>query len=277
MNFSNILNEIAKVDPEVFEKTDQRRNVLKNMTRKVALTALPFAVGSVFNKAYGKTTDEVIDALNFALTLEHLEAEFYKKAVADASALFPSALALGAFQTIRNHEIAHVDFLTKTISNMGGTPNAANAKGYDFTLNGALDTFTDYKTLLTVAQVFEDTGVRAYKGQAGILPKNEVLTAALNIHSVEARHASHIRQMRAAAAGGGANVRPWVTGAGITASGAAAAFNDSYVGEDTSAQAGVNIVGIGGQAISIGTATEAFDEPLLRVDVEEIVKPFFIV
>ena len=51
--------------------------------------------------------------------------------------------------------------------------------------------------LLALAQAFEDTGVRAYKGQAGALMGNDnLLTAALQIHSVEARHASEIRRLR---------------------------------------------------------------------------------
>lgn len=277
MNFSNILNEIVKVDPEFFEKTDQRRNVLKNIGRKVALTALPFAMGSVFQKAYGKTTDVIIDTLNFALTLEHLEAEFYKKAVADASGLFPTPAALNAFVTIRDHEIAHVNFLTAGINAASpGAAVAVNPGGYDFTLGGALPTFTDYKTLLTVAQVFEDTGVRAYKGQAGVFVKNDLLTAALNIHSVEARHASHIRQMRAASAGGSIAVKPWVTMSGATASGAPSAFDASYAGEQTTTQANVNIINIGGTSVSANAASEAFDEPLSKDQILAIVGPFLL-
>lgn len=275
MNFSNILNEIANIDPEVFEKTDQRRNVLKNITRKVALTGLPFAIGSTFQKAYGKTTDLIIDTLNFALTLEHLEAEFYKKAVSDAAGLFPNAAALGAFTTIRDHEVAHVNFLTAGIN--AASPGSAvpvNPGGYDFTLGGALPTFSDYKTLLAVAQVFEDTGVRAYKGQAGVFVKNDLLTAALNIHSVEARHASHIRQMRAAAAGGSAAVKPWIT---LNQSGVAnPAFNPSYAGEETTTQAGVNIVNIGSSGVSANAASESFDEPLTKDQILAIVDPFIL-
>src|SRR4051812_25222045 len=111
MNFSNILSEIEKLDPEVYERTSERRSVIKNWTRTVGLTALPFALGSLFNKAYGKTADVVIDTLNFALTLEYIESEFYKAAVANASAIGITGAALGAITTIRDHEVAHVGFL----------------------------------------------------------------------------------------------------------------------------------------------------------------------
>ena len=67
---------------------------------------------------------------------------------------------------------------------------------------------TDLAFLLEVAQGAEDTGVRAYKGQAGNLMSNPaILEGALRIHSVEARHASRIRRMRRAAAGAPTTVR----------------------------------------------------------------------
>src|ERR1044072_730178 len=100
MNFSNILNDIAKADPEVFDKTSHRRDVIGKFTKRIALTALPFALGSMFKKAYGKTTDTITDTLNFALTLEHLEAEFYKMAVSVSSAVLQTgggAAAVNAF------------------------------------------------------------------------------------------------------------------------------------------------------------------------------------
>ncbi len=273
MNFGNILNEIAKADPEVFERTSERRDIIKNWTKKVALTALPFAVGSLFQKAYGKTTDVVLDTLNFALTLEYLEAEFYQKALA-ATGLIPSGAPTGAIQTIYNHEAAHVNFLKAAITGAGGTPVAKPT--FDFSGGMGSGTgpfataFSDYQLFLAVAQVFEDTGVRAYKGQAGnLMTNNDVLTAALNIHSVEARHASHIRQMRKA---NGANVKPWITQnqSGI----ASTAVQASYNGEENTTQAGVQITGINGMAITADAASEAFDEALTKDQILAIVKPF---
>ena len=128
-----------------------------------------------------------------------------------------------------------------------------------------------------MAQVFEDTGVRAYKGQAGGLISNkDVLTAALNIHSVEARHAAHLRQMRRARAGAAENLKPWITGANDTGIGAAA--DAIYAGEDNKTQAGIDITqfnGVDGK-ISGNAATESFDEPLTAEAVLAIVSPFIV-
>lgn len=128
---------------------------------------------------------------------------------------------------------------------------------------------------MALAQVFEDTGVRAYKGQAGGLISNkDVLTAALNIHSVEARHAAHLRQMRKARGGASVDLKPWITGANDT--GIGSAVDSIYEGEDNKTQAGVQIDklnGAGGK-ISANAATESFDEPLTAEAVLAIVAPF---
>ena len=63
MNLQNILTEIEKKDPEVFEKLDSRRKVMKNFARlsgKVALASVPFAFGSMFKKAYGGNTTNAV-------------------------------------------------------------------------------------------------------------------------------------------------------------------------------------------------------------------------
>ncbi|HOZ77452.1 MAG TPA: ferritin-like domain-containing protein [Ferruginibacter sp.] len=274
MNVQNIINQIEKVDPEVYEKLDTRRDVMKGFAKasgRIALAAIPLALGSMFQKAYGQSNTTLIaDTLNFALTLEYIEANFYIKGVA-TSGLIPSPEALAALTTIRDHENAHVSFLRTAITSLGATPVTFTAAQFDFTAGGAFaDVFSNYDTFLAVAQTFEDTGVRAYKGQAGnLMSNNDVLTAALNIHSVEARHAAHIRQMRKAR---GANVKPWITG---NDSGIGPSVQASYNGEEITTQAGVNIVNIGGFTISSAAASEAFDEPLTKEQVTTIVTPFF--
>jgi hypothetical protein len=279
MNFSNILNEIAKADPEVFERVSERRNIIKNWTRRIGLTMIPFAVGSLFNKAYGKSTDTVIDILNFALTLEYLEREFYKKAInTNQTNPFIPASALPAIQTIYGHEAAHVDFLVAAIQGAGGTPVAQPT--FDFSGGNGSNTgpfanaFSDYNLFLAVAQTFEDTGVRAYKGQAGgLMTDNGVLTAALNIHSVEARHAAHIRVMRKNNTGDPfvvGDTKPWITGNSSNIG--TTAVQASYNGEDVSTQAGVNIASF----VSMNAATESFDEPLTKAEVLAIVDAFIV-
>ena len=270
MNIYKIITEIEKADPEVYEKLDSRRAAFKHFAgfgKKVAAAAVPLAFGTMFKKAYGQTSTSLIDILNYALTLEYLESEFYKAAVAVApngSANFiPAGAPIGAITTIRDHEVAHVNFLTTAISGTGGTP--ATKPNFDFTAGGAFsDVFTNYQTFLAVAQAFEDTGVRAYKGQADKITNNTVLTAALQIHSVEARHAAHIRRMR--------SQKGWITGK--DGGNMPTATQLVYNGEENTNQGGVNVATLAGSSTDIGT--EAFDEPLDMATVLTIVDPFII-
>ncbi len=278
MNFNNIFGEIEKADPEVYDRLDTRRSAMKqfaNLSGKIAIAAVPLALGSMFKKAYGgtKSTNETVrEILNYALTLEYLEAEFYTSAIAKGTALIPAGAAANAIQTISNHETAHVAFLRAAIAPMGAvaTKPTFDFSGGSGSGNGPFkDVFTSYPLFLAVAQTFEDTGVRAYKGRAAELVKGgDLLTAALNIHSVEARHAAHIRQMRKA---NGVDVKPWITG---KISGIASGVEASYEGEDNTKQATIEIVNINGMSISANAATEAFDEGLTKAQVLAIIGPF---
>lgn len=280
MNLNNIIGEIEKADPEVYDRLNTRRKAMKDFASfgtKVAVASLPFAIGSMFKKAYAGSTssqDTVIDILNYALTLEYLESEFYTTALSKGTALIPAGAATGAIQTISNHEASHVAYLKAAITGLMGTPVAK--PNFDFSGgkgsgNGPFkDAFTNYPLFLAVAQTLEDTGVRAYKGRARELVKGgDLLTAALNIHSVEARHASHLRQMRKAQ---GADVKPWITGKDTGGIGASVQAN--YDGEDNTTQATIQIVNINGKAISTNAASEAFDEPLSKAQVLALVDPF---
>ena len=283
MNLQNIFSALETTDPEIYDRMDTRRNVMKQFARssgKIALASIPFALGSMFSKAYATppppTGDSIPDTLNFALTLEYLEANFYIKAV--ESGMFPDAASKKAFTTIRDHENAHVTFLKTTIAAAGFTPVSFKFQDFDFTAKGNFPgVFSDYGTMLAVAQTFEDTGVRAYKGQApNLMSNNDYLTAALQIHSVEARHAAHLRFMRKKAnllVPAGVDVKPWIT---LDQSGIGSpAVQASYNGEQAVSQAGVMITNIGGNVISAAAASEAFDEPLTKDQVLAIVTPFF--
>ncbi len=288
MNLQNIITEIEKVDPEVYERFDTRRKVMKNfanLSGKLALAAVPLAISSMFNKAYGQIPGDVNSILNFALTLEYLEAEFYNNIVGSPGYLTAPAVAQAALTKIKDDENKHVVFLKAVLG------AAAVAKPtFDFTAGNGSGTgpfagyLGSYAVQLAMAQTFEDTGVRAYKGQAPGLQSNRVaLTAALNIHSVEARHASHVRKMRraldAAIPAGQKPLKPWITlnYSGITYSPAAdAAIQASYNGEELTTQAGVNIIGLGGAYNTAGAASEGFDEPLTGAQVLAIVDPFIV-
>ncbi len=130
-----------------------------------------------------------IDVLNYALTLEHLEATFYREGVA----MFDAAAyeAIGFQSSVRDRivliadqEAEHVDFLTAGIQQAGGTPVAEGQ--YDFG-------YTDLASFLQLAAAIEGVGVSAYQGAAPYLIDDDtLLTAALQIHGVEARHAAYL-------------------------------------------------------------------------------------
>ena len=284
MNLFNILQDLEQVDPEIHDKLNPRRAAIKNITSfgsKVTLAALPFALGTMFKRAEAATTDEAVGVLNFALTLEHLEAKFYTHATAVTVEpfLLPAVgtAANTAIRKIRDDENAHVDFLTNVITSLNKTPVNYQYSDFDYTAGGTFsNVFSNYDTFLAVAQAFEDTGVRAYKGQAPVLlGEKTFLTAALNIHSVEARHASHIRQMRRARGGAAAAMKPWITGANDSGVNIAA-VDAVYAGEESKTQAGVDITGLNGVGgkISANAATEAFDEFLTKEAVVNIAKLF---
>lgn len=297
MNVQHLINEIEKVDPEVYDRLDTRRNAMKRFSfigKTLALAAVPAALGSMFKKAYGQTNADIIDVLNFAYTLENLEAEFYKRVVSGFTAIgVPAGPAQAALTVIRDHEVAHVNFLRTVLVSLNQTPQTFTAASFDFTGGNGSGTgpfaaaFSNYGVMLAVAQTFEDTGVRAYKGQAGrLMSNNDVLTAALQIHSVEARHASHIRQMRRNLPSGslipaGVTLQPWITlaqsGIDTGNAGANAAIQQSYAGEEVVTQAGISTGGLVGTInISANEASEAYDEPLTKAQVLTIVDPFIV-
>ncbi|MHB8508289.1 MAG: ferritin-like domain-containing protein [Candidatus Dormibacteria bacterium] len=126
--------------------------------------------------------------LNYALTLEYLEAEFYQKGV--AANILGSAQPL--IDPIAQHEAAHVAALTAAITQAGGKPVAKP------TFNFPATTFTDKATFLKTAQTFEETGVKAYQGQVTKIVSKDVLGAAASIAGVESRHAAIINDILSA-------------------------------------------------------------------------------
>jgi hypothetical protein len=173
--------------------TISRRSLLRNSV--IAGSAmLAFRTTSVtFAQSTDETTDAPfegpIDVLNYALTLEHIETTFYRDGLAMIGVGGITALGFqpSVFEqlvVIGEHEADHVATLTSVITQLGGTP--VQEASYDFG-------YTDAASFLQVAQALEDTGVAAYQGAAQFLiGEDELLTAALTIHGVEARHAAYV-------------------------------------------------------------------------------------
>ena len=139
-------------------------------------------------------TPSDIAILNYALTLEHLEYAFYRDALAAGGFNekdFKGYLDPNLYERlldIRDHERTHVEALTATIQQLGGEP--VEELRYDF----GYDTAREF---LEVAQALENTGVSAYQGAAQFLiDEDELLTAALTIHGVEARHAAYLNGLQ---------------------------------------------------------------------------------
>jgi rubrerythrin len=127
-----------------------------------------------------------LEIVEYALTLEHLETDFYNAAI-DSGVIKDMALAETA-KMIRDHEQQHVDALTGTVKQLGGKPKRPKTN-FDAVLEGG-----PTMVLNTAAQV-ENLGAAAYLGQAGRIKSKEILAAALSIHSVEARHAAALNSV----------------------------------------------------------------------------------
>lgn len=124
--------------------------------------------------------------LNYALTLEFLEADFYKQGLA-GNVL--SGRERQLIEPIGQHEQAHVDALTSTINQLGGEPTPKPTFKYP------AGTFTDKATFLKTASTFEELGVTAYHGQVTKIQSPEILGAAASIAGVESRHAAILAQL----------------------------------------------------------------------------------
>ncbi|OZM71291.1 twin-arginine translocation pathway signal [Amycolatopsis antarctica] len=134
-----------------------------------------------------------IEVLNYALLLEHLEAEFYRQG---NKAVFLGGFEFIYLRQVEKDEAFHVKFLADTITKLGGTPVAKPE--VDF--GGA---FENRESYLTTSHTFENVGVGAYLGAAGFIKDKTILQAAAGIFGVEARHAAVVGNLLGLPAEGG--------------------------------------------------------------------------
>ena len=148
------------------------------------------------NSLGAQTAPPDLSLLNFALTLENLEAAFYTQGLTQfSSADFGNSTFIQNFGSviggdvyaylslIRDHEIQHVRTLQSLIIGMGGTP--VKPCTYNFGYKTADD-------FVNLAALLENTGVMAYDGALNQIQSATLKTAAATIATVEARHASYL-------------------------------------------------------------------------------------
>lgn len=263
----NILKFIESFTTENMMNTKgSRRDIFSQVGhfgKTAALTAIPFGIAAITStKASAAVKDPMsgnpIAALQLALTLEYLENEFYQMGL--TSGVIPTGgRDEKVFMQIAAHEADHVTFLQNGLG-----ADAVAKPTFDFTVGGAFDPFHNYAQFLALSQAFEDTGVRAYKGQAtNLISTPDLLTAALRIHSVEARHASEVRRLR--------GLKGWITGSERGA-GMPEATQPVYNGEELTIQAGYNTATLFGAA----AGSEAYDEPITGAEAVAIASLFIV-
>jgi hypothetical protein len=142
-----------------------------------SIVASGAALGALSGTASAKSASRDIQILNFALTLEYLESDFYKQGVRDAGLRgMPLALA----KLVNHHEANHVRFLRSALGS-----HAVKKPRFDFR-----GTTKNNKKFLKTAFALENEGVAAYSGQGPRILSSEYLEAAISILTIEARHAS---------------------------------------------------------------------------------------
>ena len=164
--------------------------------RQPAIIAGAGLIAAAILNAQSTTPPTDLQVLNYALTLEHLEAAFYNQGLRRFSSTdfgnSTAALNSGDFLSgnlyaylsiIRDHENAHVRSLTAVIRSGSGTPVSPCTYNFGFTTADAF---------LATAQLLENTGVMAYDGAVSLINSGVLRTAAASIATVEARHASYL-------------------------------------------------------------------------------------
>ena len=173
--------ELAAVNVDADSEDLSRSEVILKGALAAGAVYGALAVGPYVRRALGAMGGGYVAIVNFALTLEYLEAKFYAEAKGRVRG---SSELRSLISLLAEDEKQHVEALAATVKQLGGKP-VAEPK-FDFAYSGT-------SGFLKLAQTFEDTGVSAYNGAAPAIKSKEVLAAAGGIVQVEARHAAAIR------------------------------------------------------------------------------------
>lgn len=91
-------------------------------------------------------------------------------------------------EVVRDHEVTHAEVLAQTVETLGGEP--VPSPEFDFGT-----TVQEPDEFIATGAMLEDIGVSAYAGAAPSIENVDLVPPALSIHSVEARHASYLREL----------------------------------------------------------------------------------
>jgi rubrerythrin len=171
------------------KQSDLVHGQLDEVPESLAVTAL----NDRWSLAQADDFNSDVDVLNYALTLEYLEAAFYEQG---NSHNLLSGQAAQYLAQVQKDEETHVSLVTQAIQKLGGTP--VEKPMVDF---GSV--FKDKNTYLETSFTFENLGVGAYLGAAGFIKNKAILQAAAGIFGVEARHAAIVANLLNKPAEGG--------------------------------------------------------------------------
>ena len=152
---------------------------------RMKTTATTAAGGGATASARDDRSD--LEIVNYALTLEYVEADFYDQAVRSGEIKDRAVADLA--KRIAEAERSHVAALEATAKSLGGMPAMKPVTKFDDVIAGGP------AKILSTAAVVENLGAAAYLGQAGRIKSRQILAAALSIHSVEARHAAALNAL----------------------------------------------------------------------------------